>query len=113
MKKNLEKMQDTIKKIDIVLYVLDARAVFSCLNPKIDQIVKDKTILYVVNKVDLIEKSDAEKIVNIFKQQNKNVICLQGTLSTNKTFLLNTLKDLVREKYLTRKLKLKDIYISM
>ena len=33
MKKNLEKMQDNIKKIDVVLYVLDARAVFSCLNP--------------------------------------------------------------------------------
>ena len=39
MKKNLEKMQENIKKIDIVLYVLDARAVFSCLNPKIDEIV--------------------------------------------------------------------------
>lgn len=105
MKKNLEKMQDNIKKIDIVLYVLDARAVFSCLNPKIDEIVKDKTILYVVNKVDLIEKSDAEKIVNIFKKQNKNVVCLQGTLSTNKSFLLTTLKELVKEKYQNKKNK--------
>lgn len=105
MKKNLEKMQDNIKKIDIVLYVLDARAVFSCLNPKIDEIVKDKTILYVVNKVDLIDKNDAEMIVNIFKKQNKNVICLQGTLSTNKSFLLGTLKDLVKEKYQNKKNK--------
>ena len=42
MKKTLDKMQDNIKKIDIVIYVLDARAVFSCLNPNFDKIVKDK-----------------------------------------------------------------------
>ena len=105
MKKTLDKMQDNIKKIDIVIYVLDARAVFSCLNPNFDKIVKDKTILYVVNKVDLIEKSDAEKIVNIFKKQNKNVICMQGTLSTNKSYLLSCLKDLVKDKYESRKNK--------
>ena len=64
MKKNLDTMKENIKKIDVVLYVLDARAPFSCLNPKIDEIVEHRTILYVINKIDLIEKSDADKIVS-------------------------------------------------
>lgn len=105
MKKNLDLMKDNIKKIDVVLYVLDARAPFSCLNPKIDEIVENKTILYVLNKIDLIEKSDADKIVNIFKKNNKNVITMQATSSSNRNLLLNKLKELVSEKYQNKKAK--------
>lgn len=105
MKKNLDTMKDNIKKIDVVLYVLDARAPFSCLNPKIDEIVENRTILYVINKIDLIEKKDADKIVQIFKNKNKNVITLQATASSNKNYLLNKLKELVSKKYEARKSK--------
>lgn len=105
MKKNLDTMKDNIKKIDVVLYVLDSRAPFSCLNPKIDEIVENRTILYVLNKIDLIERSDADKIANFFKKQNKNVITLQATASSNKVILLNKLKELVSAKYESRKSK--------
>ena len=105
MKKNLDTMKDNIKKIDVVLYVLDARAPFSCLNPKIDEIVENRTILYVINKIDLIEKSDADKIVSVFKRKNKNVIALQATASSNRNILLSKLKELVSEKYENRKKK--------
>lgn len=105
MKKNLDTMKENIKKIDVVLYVLDARAPFSCLNPRIDEIVEHRTILYVINKIDLIEKSDADKIVSCFKKQNKNVIALQATASSNRNILLSKLKELVSEKYENRKSK--------
>ncbi len=105
MKKNLDTMKENIKKIDVVLYVLDARAPFSCLNPKIDEIVEHRTILYVINKIDLIEKSDADKIVSCFKKQNKNVIALQATASSNRNILISKLKELVSEKYENRKSK--------
>lgn len=105
MKKNLDTMKENIKKIDVVLYVLDARAPFSCLNPKIDEIVEHRTILYVINKIDLIEKSDADKIASCFKKQNKNVIALQATASSNRNILLSKLKELVSEKYENRKSK--------
>ena len=105
MKKNLDTMKDNIKKIDVVLYVLDARAPFSCLNPKIDEIVENRTILYVINKIDLIEKTDADKIVSVFKRKNKNVIALQATASSNRNILLSKLKELVSEKYENRKKK--------
>ena len=105
MKKNLDLMKENIKKIDVVLYILDARAPFSCLNPKIDEIVENRTILYVVNKIDLIEKSDADKIVSVFKKKNKNVISVQATSSSNRNVLLSKLKELVSEKYQNRKNK--------
>ena len=66
MKKTLESLEENIKKIDVVLYVLDSRAPISCLNPKIDEIVKNKTVLYVINKADLIEKETQKNIIAHF-----------------------------------------------
>ena len=68
----------------IVMYVLDARAPLSSINPTIKEIVKNKTILYIINKCDLISKSDEDKIVHYFKKNNENVLALEGTKTTSK-----------------------------
>lgn len=53
MAKALALMSKEIKNVDMVIYVLDARAPFSCLNPKFDDVCEGKPILYILNKVDL------------------------------------------------------------
>lgn len=105
MKKTLEGIEKDVKQIDIVLYVLDSRAPFSCLNPKIDEIVKNKTILYVINKVDLISSDDAKKITEEFVKNAKNVLTLQGNNVSVRNVLLNKLRELTKEKYLRAKEK--------
>ncbi|MBR2909233.1 MAG: ribosome biogenesis GTPase YlqF [Clostridia bacterium] len=105
MKKTLEGIEKDVKQIDIVLYVLDARAPFSCLNPKIDEIVKNKTILYVINKIDLISVEDAKKIIEAFVKEGKNVLTLQGNNVSVRNILLNKLRDLTKEKFLKAKEK--------
>ena len=53
MAKTLAQMSKEIKNVDMVIYVLDARAPLSCLNPKFDDLCENKPILYVINKADL------------------------------------------------------------
>ena len=36
MTKAMRMMQESIKQVDCVIYVLDARAIESCMNPKFD-----------------------------------------------------------------------------
>ena len=55
MAKALALMSKEIKNVDMVIYVLDARAPFSCLNPKFEDVCEGKPILYVLNKVDLAD----------------------------------------------------------
>lgn len=105
MKKTLEGIEKDVKQIDIVLYVLDARAPFSCLNPKIDEIVKNKTILYLINKIDLISVEDAKKIIEAFVKEGKNVLTLQGNNVSVRNILLNKLRELTKEKFLKAKEK--------
>jgi len=99
MKKTIDTITQDTKSVDIVMYILDARAPFSSINPTIKEIVKNKTILYIINKCDLIAKSDEDKIVNSFKKEGDNVLALEGTKTTSKSVLLNKLKELTKDKY--------------
>lgn len=38
---------------DLIIYMLDARCPLSCLNPKFDELVARKPVLFILNKVDL------------------------------------------------------------
>ncbi|MBQ3158585.1 MAG: ribosome biogenesis GTPase YlqF [Clostridia bacterium] len=105
MKKTLEGIEKDVKNIDVVLYVLDSRAPFSCLNPKIDEIVKNKTILYVINKIDLVSAEHAKKITETFVKENRNVLTLQGNNVSVRNVLLNKLRELTKEKFLRAKEK--------
>ena len=52
MKSALDDIEDNkIKLVDIILYVLDSRAPFSCMNPNVNKIVHGKPVIYIFNKL--------------------------------------------------------------
>ncbi|MBO4937335.1 MAG: hypothetical protein J6C90_03325, partial [Clostridia bacterium] len=53
MTKTLREMQTKSKLCDFFVYVLDARAPLSCVNPEFTKVIGDKPIIYVLNKADL------------------------------------------------------------
>ncbi len=92
MNKALKTMEKDIKIVDAIIYVLDSRAPFSCLNPKFSQIIGDKPIIYVLNKSDL---GDEKKIQEWFNYLNtgKNIcLTLNSTASGASSKLENAIK---------------------
>lgn len=73
MTKALRMMEDELKKVDVILYVLDGRAPYSSLNPKFNEIFKDKPIIYIINKIDI---SDPAKIDLFIKKYIKDDLYL-------------------------------------
>ena len=61
MNKTLKQMQADSKVCDCFVYVVDARCPKSCINPEFVKVVKGKPIIFVLNKSDLVEKTDIEK----------------------------------------------------
>ncbi len=59
MTKALRMMDENVKIIDAIGYVLDARAPLSCFNPSFDKIIGDKPCVFILNKCDL---ADSEKV---------------------------------------------------
>ena len=69
MTKALRMMESNLKVIDSIIYVLDARAIPACFNFKFDKLIGNRPVLYVVNKVDMVEKNDLDKWKNILKKK--------------------------------------------
>lgn len=99
MKKTLDTLEREVKVVDAVIYVLDSRAFLSCLNPKIDEIVKSKRVLYLLNKCDLISESDLKSMILYFKKQGKTAIAIQGTANNSQKIILSALKSLLKDKF--------------
>ncbi|MDR2091328.1 MAG: ribosome biogenesis GTPase YlqF [Clostridiales bacterium] len=66
MKKAVGIIEENLKLVDAVLYVLDARAPFACINPEFDRILKDKPRLYILNKADLVEENSVKAWTDFF-----------------------------------------------
>jgi len=79
MAKALKEMADEVKNVDMVIYVLDARAPKSSVNPEFVGIVGNKPILYVLNKVDMVNSEDLTKFKDYFKNENSCILELDST----------------------------------
>ena len=70
MKSAMEDIEEKrIGLADCILYVLDARAPYSCVNPYVDKIVHNKPIIYVLNKCDLADEERTKQIKKEFRRR--------------------------------------------
>lgn len=99
MKSALEDIEDNkIKLADVILYVLDARAPFSCMNPNVNKIVHNKPIIYVFNKMDLADDRRVAEIQNEFIASGKTTILVSSNNATFKNLVKSALKTVLKEK---------------
>lgn len=99
MKKALEDIEDNkIKIADVILYVLDARAPFSCMNPNVNKIVHGKPVIYVFNKIDLADEKRVSEIQKEFADSNKTSIIVSSNTNQFKGLVKNALKSVLSEK---------------
>jgi len=98
MTKALREMEKELKNVDIILYCLDARAPMSCVNPKLCELAKNKKIIYVLNKSDLVDANNLQ----IFKQQltsnNSCVVAINAVESNSTKPIVSTCKKLLEDK---------------
>ena len=74
MKKTKEDIEKNLKLVDIVLEIIDARIPESSRNPMLDDILKDKPRMIIMNKSDLADPKENQRWINKFK--NDGVIAL-------------------------------------
>ena len=102
MQKALRMMEAEAKNVDALIYVLDSRAPFACLNPEFVRIIGSKPILYVLNKIDLADEKKIKEIKTKLPGENKLTIELNSTASGAiglVTSSLNALCKATIEKY--------------
>lgn len=112
MTKAFRMMENEIKIVDAIIYVLDSRAPFSCVNPKFATLVGDKPIIYVFNKADIADKSKVYDWVAYFsKMKNSRCLVLDSTMSGSASKIENIITDLAKSKI--EKFKQKNVNILL
>ncbi len=81
MTKTLRMMKAEMDKVDVVIYVIDSRIVASSLNPEFVSFIKNKPVLYVLNKFDLCDEKKTIEISKNLKRENAVVIKLDASKS--------------------------------
>ena len=67
-----KKLKETIKRVDLVIEVRDARIPLSTSHQHLDNWIKDKKHLLVINKSDMISKSAIKIWTQWFKEKNQS-----------------------------------------
>ena len=98
-------MEDSLKSVDGVMLVLDARAPRASLNNKLSKLFENKKVLYVLNKADLIEKQDAVRTVKEFDQEGKMAVAVSAMDKRAVDMLYSKLFEMLSEKLERNKLK--------
>ena len=106
MKKTRELIAENLKMVDIVIEVIDARIPVSSRNPIIDELVKNKRRLIILNKSDLSDPKANEAWAETFKKQGNLALtmnCMTGIGVGQLYKLLSRLQDEKNEGQLRKK----------
>ncbi|MGD9901390.1 MAG: ribosome biogenesis GTPase YlqF [Spirochaetales bacterium] len=99
MSKALKMMENEMKVIDVVLYVLDSRAPYSCVNPSFLRVIENKPIIYVLNKSDLSDEKLTMEWAKYFERQdNCKSIMIDSTLSGSGKRISEAIRELLKDK---------------
>ena len=98
MAKAKRQMEESIKRVDSLIYVLDARAPFSSVNPEFENLIAMKPVLYVINKCDLVEKQAVDAWLARFRAMGMTALAISSTIGKDASKVLSALRDINKEK---------------
>lgn len=78
MAKARRQIEEVLKKIDVVIEILDARIPASSHNPMLDEVVKQKPRIILLNKRDLADPNETNRWIAHFKMKGHQVLALNG-----------------------------------
>ena len=114
MVKAQNEIKNSLKLIDIVVEVLDARIPVSSRNNNINELVKDKKRIIVLNKYDLADKVEVTKWKNYFEENGNPCILVNANVSENIANLVDEIriqgKKIYDEKNKNKNIKINPIY---
>lgn len=100
MNKARKQMESSIRLVDLVIEVLDARAPLSSRNPDIDRLAKGKSRLIVMNKSDLADKRVNEEWKAYFEKKGMKTVFVNSKNKEGLRAVLPSVKEACKEKIL-------------
>ena len=98
MTKTKRQIKDSLKLVDAVIEIRDARIINSSANPDIDDICKDKPRIILLNKADLSEDAVTKQWVKELSKENIKVLLTNSVSGQGLKSIKPALDELLKEK---------------
>ena len=98
MAKAMREMNDLVKLVDAIIILIDARIPASSINPKLDELFKNKICVYVLTKKDKADDFYTKKWLEHFKKEGKYAISVDLKSSNPYTAFYPLLREALKEK---------------
>lgn len=102
MAKTKRQIIEDLKLIDIVVEILDARIPISSRNPDIEQYIKNKDRVVILNKYDLADKEENTRWINYFKKSGIESVCVNSNTGEGVNQAIKKIEEVYeksKEKY--------------
>lgn len=98
MAKAMREIREKLKLVDAVIEVLDARAPKCSINDELKEMIKDKPLLFALNKCDLADKKETSKWVKELSKEHLVVSLNSLNGKDNIALVTKALEELLKEK---------------
>lgn len=93
MTKTKRMIEDHLKAVDVVAELLDARIPASSANPMVEELVKGKPRIVILNKADLADPRQTDRWVSFYRKRNIPVVTMSVGNGKNKKKLLSLIRE--------------------
>ena len=98
MTKTKRKMQESLKLVDAVAEIVDARLPLSSRNPDFDNMFSNKPRVIILNKCDIANPEKTKNWTEFYKKQNFVVLTTDCKNNKGSKSFIPLVKDLLKEK---------------
>ena len=99
MTKAMRMMEESVRLVDGVLVVLDARATAATINKKLNRLFGGKPVLYILNKADLADDKKTDAFLSAFSKAGMAALKCAATRQGSARAIAARVGELLREKF--------------
>lgn len=102
MAKTKKQIIEDLRLIDVVVEILDARIPISSRNPDMEQYIKDKERLIILNKCDLADDKENTNWINFYRQNGIETVLINSNTGEGVSIAIKKIEEIYNknsEKY--------------
>ena len=110
MKKTMDNIRSSLKLVDIVGEIIDSRIPISSKNPVIDDVLKDKPRIMILNKSDMADENETKKWLSYYRKKGYGAVVVDALHSKGLDKIYSVAKEMLADKF--KKLEEKNLSVK-
>ena len=99
MAKARRQVTESLKLVDIVFELVDARLPLSSRNPMIDEVINQKPRLLILNKYDMADEVETRRWINYFEERGHTAVAINSFEGKNLQAVTKAAQNILKEKW--------------